>query len=260
VNFLERKESNFYEIPMLPLRGVLVFPYMIVHLDVGREKSINAIDQAMLDKKEIFLAMQKEAQTDEPDETDIYQVGTVAEIRQLLKLPGGTIRVLVEGLYRAKIEKYLSYDPYLKVSVSKAEDEIKKNDPETEALMRNLVSQFEQYAKERKQFGKPLAKFQAIQFMLAEMETKLNAAKLLVYHAAKMLDQGKHCTKEAAMAKYFASESAIDIVSKALQIHGGYGYIKDYPIERMYRDVRVLSIYEGTTQVQQMVISGILLK
>ena len=77
VNFLEKKERNLYEVPMLPLRGVLVFPYMIVHLDVGREKSINAIDQAMLDKREIFLAMQKEAQTDEPDENDIYQVGTV---------------------------------------------------------------------------------------------------------------------------------------------------------------------------------------
>ncbi|MGI6684939.1 MAG: acyl-CoA dehydrogenase family protein [Bacillota bacterium] len=127
-------------------------------------------------------------------------------------------------------------------------------------IAQGAIDEAVKYAKERKQFGKPLAKFQAIQFMLAEMETKLNAAKLLVYHAAKMLDQGKHCTKEAAMAKYFASESAIDIVSKALQIHGGYGYIKDYPIERMYRDVRVLSIYEGTTQVQQMVISGILLK
>ena len=102
VNFLEKKERNLYEVPMLPLRGVLVFPYMIVHLDVGREKSINAIDQAMLDKREIFLAMQKEAQTDEPDENDIYQVGTIAEIRQLLKLPGGTIRVLVEGLYRRR--------------------------------------------------------------------------------------------------------------------------------------------------------------
>ena len=144
---MEKKESSFYEIPMLPLRGVLVFPYMIVHLDVGREKSINAIDQAMLDQREIFLAMQKEAQTDEPDEDDIYQVGTVAEIRQLLKLPGGTIRVLVEGLYRAKIEKYLAFDPYIKVAVSKAEGQVKKDDPEIEALMRNLINQFEQYVK-----------------------------------------------------------------------------------------------------------------
>ena len=116
------------------------------------------------------------------------------------------------------------------------------------------------YAKERKQFGRPIAKFQGIQFMLAEMETKLNAARLLTYQAAYLKDMGKPCTKEASMAKYYATESAIDIVSKALQIHGGYGYIKDYTIERLYRDVRVLSLYEGTTQVQQMVISGILLK
>ncbi|MCR6545012.1 endopeptidase La [Dehalobacterium formicoaceticum] len=133
--------------PMLPLRGVLVFPYMIVHLDVGREKSINAIDEAMLDKREIFLAMQKEAHTDEPEENDIHEIGTVAEIKQLLKLPGGTVRVLVEGLYRGKVEKYLSHDPYLKVAVKKEEDELLKGDPEAEALMRNLVNQFEQYVK-----------------------------------------------------------------------------------------------------------------
>ncbi|MFA0814797.1 MAG: acyl-CoA dehydrogenase family protein [Anaerofustis sp.] len=116
------------------------------------------------------------------------------------------------------------------------------------------------YAKERKQFGKPIAKFQAIQFMLAEMETKLEASRLLTYQAAYLKDMGKECTREAAMAKYYAAESAVDIVSKALQIHGGYGYMQDYTIERLYRDVRVLPLYEGTSQVQQMVISGILLK
>jgi len=139
--------NNYYEIPMLPLRGVLVFPYMIVHLDVGREKSINAIDEAMLDKREIFLAMQKEAQTDEPKSDDIYQVGTIAEIKQLLKLPGGTIRVLVEGLHRARIKKYLSFDPFIKVELIKEVDKIETDDREVEALMRNLVNQFEQYVK-----------------------------------------------------------------------------------------------------------------
>lgn len=116
------------------------------------------------------------------------------------------------------------------------------------------------HIKERKQFGKRLADFQAIQFMIAEMETKLNAARLLVYNAAYMMDQHQDVTKEAAMAKYFATETALEIVSKALQMFGGYGYINEYPIERMYRDARVLTIYEGTTQVQQMVISGIVLK
>ncbi len=116
------------------------------------------------------------------------------------------------------------------------------------------------YAKERKQFGKPIAKFQAIQFMLAEMETKLEASRLLTYQAAYLKDMGKECTREAAMAKYYAAESAVEIVSKALQIHGGYGYMQDYTIERLYRDVRVLPLYEGTSQVQQMVIAGMLLK
>ncbi len=116
------------------------------------------------------------------------------------------------------------------------------------------------YAKERKQFGKPIAKFQAIQFMLADMETKLEASRLLTYQAAYLKDMGKECTREAAMAKYYAAESAVEIVSKALQIHGGYGYMQDYTIERLYRDVRVLPLYEGTSQVQQMVIAGMLLK
>ena len=116
------------------------------------------------------------------------------------------------------------------------------------------------HMKERKQFGKPLAAFQGLQFMLAEMETKLNAARLLVYQAAYQLDMGEDATKAASMAKYYATEVAVDIVGKALQIHGGYGYSKEYTIERLYRDVRVLTLYEGTTQVQQMVIAGQLLK
>lgn len=116
------------------------------------------------------------------------------------------------------------------------------------------------YAKERKQFGRPIANFQGIQFMLAEMETKLNAARLLVYNAAYKKDMGQDASKDASMAKYFAAEAAQEIVSKALQIHGGYGYTKDYTIERLYRDVRVISIYEGTSQVQQIVIASKLLK
>ncbi|MGI6064892.1 MAG: endopeptidase La [Bacillota bacterium] len=144
---MDENYGQYIEIPMLPLRGVLVFPYMIVHLDVGREKSINAIDAAMLNRKEIFLAMQKEAQTDEPGQNDIYHFGTVVEIKQLLKLPGGTIRVLVEGLYRARIKKFLAEEPFIRVEVKKEVDQLDPGDPEVEALMRNLVSQFEHYVK-----------------------------------------------------------------------------------------------------------------
>lgn len=116
------------------------------------------------------------------------------------------------------------------------------------------------HTKNRVQFGKPLAKNQALQFMMADMETKLNAARLMVYNAAYMIDNEQDATKAASMAKYFATEAAIDIVNKSLQLHGGYGYSKEYEIERLYRDIRVTTIYEGSSQVQQMVISGQLLK
>lgn len=118
-----------------------------------------------------------------------------------------------------------------------------------------------QYAKERKQFGKPIAKFQAISFMLAEMATKLEAARQLTYHAAELKDRNdKNAGRYCSMAKFFASEVCNEICAKAVQIHGGYGFIKDYKVERMYRDCRVFTIYEGTSQVQQIVISNSLLK
>lgn len=144
---LQNKPSINREIPMLPLRGVLVFPYTVIHLDVGRKKSINAIEEAMLNSKEIFLATQKEAQTDEPEQDDIYRMGTVAEIRQILKMPGGTMRVLVEGLHRARVEEYQSFDPYIMVNVTEYREEEWGKNAEIEALMRTLVSQFEQYVR-----------------------------------------------------------------------------------------------------------------
>lgn len=116
------------------------------------------------------------------------------------------------------------------------------------------------HTKSRIQFGKPLAKNQALQFMMADMETKLNAARLLTYYAAWLLDNKQDATKTASMAKYDATEAALDIVNKSLQLHGGYGYSREYEIERLYRDIRVTSIYEGSSQVQQMVIAGQLLK
>lgn len=139
-------DTNEKVLPMLPLRGILVFPYMVIHLDVGREKSVQAIEEAMTQGRHIFLATQKEAQTDEPAEEDIYTVGTVAEVKQLLKLPGGTIRVLVEGLNRAKIMEYEEQEPFFKVRIEQYHEDTEK-DSEIEALMRNLVYQFEQYVK-----------------------------------------------------------------------------------------------------------------
>ena len=116
------------------------------------------------------------------------------------------------------------------------------------------------YAKERKQFGKPIASFQAISFMLADMATKVAASRELVYNAAALKDAGREDPNAASIAKYFASEACNEVAAMAVQIHGGYGYIREYPVERKYRDCRVFTIYEGTSQVQQMVIAGNLLK
>ena len=134
-------------IPMLPLRGVLVFPYTVIHLDVGRKKSISAIEEAMMDTKEIFLATQKEAQTDEPEIDDIYTAGTVAEIKQILKMPGGTMRVLVEGLHRAKITRFISSEPYMQVEIEEFKEDNEPKTPELDALMRTLISELEQYVR-----------------------------------------------------------------------------------------------------------------
>ncbi len=116
-----------------------------------------------------------------------------------------------------------------------------------------------QYVQEREQFGRPIAKFQGLQWEIAEMATKVEAARNLVYKAAKTKDEGRRFSKEAAMAKYFASEAASEVANKAVQLHGGYGYIKDYPVERLMRDAKITEIYEGTTEVQKMVIAGSLL-
>ncbi|MFA7082172.1 MAG: acyl-CoA dehydrogenase [Bacteroidales bacterium] len=116
------------------------------------------------------------------------------------------------------------------------------------------------YTKERKQFGKSIAKFQNTQFQLADMETKVQASRLLVRHAAYKKDKGMPYSVEAAMAKLFASETSMEVTTKAIQFHGGYGYTREYPVERMFRDAKITEIYEGTSEVQRMVISGNLLK
>jgi alkylation response protein AidB-like acyl-CoA dehydrogenase len=110
------------------------------------------------------------------------------------------------------------------------------------------------YAKQRVTFGKPIFEHQAVQFRLCDMATQVEAARQLLHHAASLKDAGMPCIKEAAMAKLFASEMAERVCSDALQVHGGYGYVRDYPVERIYRDVRVCQIYEGTSDVQKILI------
>ncbi|MBN8442024.1 MAG: acyl-CoA dehydrogenase [Thauera sp.] len=110
------------------------------------------------------------------------------------------------------------------------------------------------YAQERESFGKPIFEHQAVNFRLADMATQLEAARQLVWHAASLKDAGRPCLKEASMAKLFASEMAERVCSDAIQVHGGYGYVTDFPVERIYRDVRVCQIYEGASDIQRLVI------
>ena len=111
------------------------------------------------------------------------------------------------------------------------------------------------YAQGRQQFGQAVSAFQAVQWMLADMATRVDAARLLAYRAAFLKDKGQPYLKEAAMAKLFAAEAAMGITTKAIQIHGGYGYTKDYPVERYFRDAKITEIYEGTSEMQRMTIA-----
>lgn len=117
-----------------------------------------------------------------------------------------------------------------------------------------------EYSKQREQFGRPISKFQAIQWKLADMETRTEAARLLVYEAAAAADSGGRFSKEAAMAKLFASETAMDVAIDGVQVHGGYGYTKEYKVERLFRDAKITEIYEGTSEIQKIVIARELLR
>ncbi|HHK5537685.1 endopeptidase La [Bacillus cereus] len=138
--------TNERIVPLLPLRGVLVYPTMVLHLDVGRDKSIQALEQAAMDENIIFLAMQKEMNIDDPKEDDIYSVGTVAKVKQMLKLPNGTLRVLVEGLHRAEVIEFIEEENVVQVSIKTVNEEV-EDDLEEKALMRTLLEHFEQYIK-----------------------------------------------------------------------------------------------------------------
>jgi alkylation response protein AidB-like acyl-CoA dehydrogenase len=126
-------------------------------------------------------------------------------------------------------------------------------------LARGALDHATKYAKERRQFGKPIAEFQGVQFDLARMATELEAARLLVYNSARLRDSGAGFVKEAAMAKYYAAEIAEKIASKAVEIHGGVGVTKDYPVEKLYRDAKIGRIYEGTSNIQLLTIAKKLL-
>lgn len=141
-----RMSKKIENIPLLPLRGLLVFPSMVLHIDVGRERSIRALEKAMLEDSQIFLATQIDLRVEAPVLADLYEIGTVAKIKQMLKLPNGTIRILAEGIKRGKIDDYDDSGEYTSVNVLTFEEEVDE-DREMEALMRTLISFFEKYAK-----------------------------------------------------------------------------------------------------------------
>lgn len=132
------------KMPLLPLRGLLVFPAMVLHLDVGREKSVKALEKAMVENNIILLTTQKEVHIEEPTTEQIFDVGTISRVKQMLKLPNGTIRVLVEGLSRARIKNYIKADEYFEVEIEQLAD-IEDNSHEVEALMRTTINHFDQY-------------------------------------------------------------------------------------------------------------------
>lgn len=130
--------------PLLPLRGLLVYPSMVLHLDVGREKSVRALEKAMVEDSLILLCSQSEVNIEEPGQEDIFRVGTVANVRQMLKLPNGTIRVLVEGVERAEIIHYMDNEEFYEVMARELPEQ-EDVDQESDALMRTVLSQFEHY-------------------------------------------------------------------------------------------------------------------
>lgn len=137
-------KSKSRRLPLLPLRGLLVYPSMVLHLDVGRDKSVRALERAMVEDHMILLCSQSEVNIEDPTEEDIYKIGTIAKVRQMLKLPNGTIRVLVEGVVRAEVQSYVQNDQFYEVQAKELPEE-ETDDPEVDALMRTVLSQFEHY-------------------------------------------------------------------------------------------------------------------
>lgn len=141
-------KNHTIKLPLVPLRGMIVFPNTALYFDIGRDKSISALEQAMIDDQEILLAAQKDANIDDPDVDDIYNIGTITKIKQIVKMPGDIIRVLVEGIERGKIIEYTQLDPYFEVEIErKSAVQASEEDLEQEALMRSILDMFERYVR-----------------------------------------------------------------------------------------------------------------
>ena len=197
------------ELPLLPLRGVIVFPNMVIHLDVGREGSKNALDEAMLKDNLILLVTQKEAQIDEPENNDLYLMGTIVNIKQMLKLPGGTIRVLVEGLNRARIKEFVQSKPYFKVLVEELQESEAKT-AEIESLTRSVLLQFEQYIKLSKKI--PLE----VLTNVSEIEEPGRLADIIASHLMLKIDQKQNILE--AVEPQSRLEILAEILNREMEI------------------------------------------
>jgi len=173
-------------LPVLPLRDVVVYPYMVIPLFVGREKSIQALDAAMQDNKQILLVAQRSADVDDPKPSDLYEVGTLANILQLLKLPDGTVKVLVEGGQRARLSRFVEGEEYFSAETAAADDEIELSDREMEVLMRSATDLFDQYVKLNKKVPPEVLT------SLASIDEPSRLADTMAAHMALKLDEKQH--------------------------------------------------------------------
>ncbi|MCB1775427.1 MAG: LON peptidase substrate-binding domain-containing protein, partial [Gammaproteobacteria bacterium] len=179
-------ELNAGSIPVLPLRDVVVYPHMVIPLFVGREKSIKALDAAMADNKQILLVAQKSAEVDEPQPADMYEIGTLASILQLLKLPDGTVKVLVEGGGRASIERVAVTDDFFVAEIEPADDVLELPEREMEVLMRSATTLFDQYVKLNKKVPPEVLT------SLASIDEPSRLADTMAAHMALKLDEKQH--------------------------------------------------------------------
>jgi len=173
-------------VPVLPLRDVVVYPYMVIPLFVGREKSIQALDAAMADNKQILLAAQRSADVDDPKPEDLYEVGTLANILQLLKLPDGTVKVLVEGSARANLQRFIEGEAFFSAEISSTEDELELPEREMEVLMRSAIDLFDQYVKLNKKVPPEVLT------SLASIDEPSRLADTMAAHMALKLDEKQH--------------------------------------------------------------------
>ena len=186
---------------------------------------------------------------------------TVAKLEKKLGIKGSSTAQIVLDNCRVPAENRLGKeDEGFKIAMATLDGGRIGIAAQAVGIARAAFEAARDHAKARVQFGKPIATLQAIQFMLADMATEIEAARLLTYRAALLKDAGRRFTSEAAMAKLYASEAAMRITTKAIQVHGGYGYMLDYPVQRFFRDAKITEIYEGTSEIQRLVIAGHLLK